>query len=173
LAPFLKRTGKEDAHSERAPGPPPLDVVANEKESPMGTMRWQPAWWNDQYASSWDRVKEAMRRDWEQTKHDLSIKGGHQLNQNVGDTVKQAAGKEAIPPADRANPPKVVGEWSDVELPHQYGFGARDRYGSQHARWSAELEEQLRREWETGNQGARRGWEDVKTDVRRGYEYRR
>jgi hypothetical protein len=139
----------------------------------MGTMRWQPAWWNDQYASAWDRVKEAMRRDWEQTKHDLSIKGGHELNQNVGDTVKQAAGKEVIPSDDRANPPKVIGEWNEVELPHQYGYGARDRYGSQHTAWSRELEDTLKKEWEGGQKATHRGWEDVKGDVRRGYEYRR
>ena len=50
----------------------------------MATMKWQPAWWNDNHASAWDRVKEAMRRDWEQTKHDLHIKGGHELNQDIG-----------------------------------------------------------------------------------------
>jgi hypothetical protein len=139
----------------------------------MGTMRWQPPWWNDQHANSWERVKEAMRRDWEQTKQDLHVKGGHELNQNVGDTVKQAAGKEAIPPADKANPPKVIGEWNDVELPYQYGFGARDKYGSQHTAWSRELEDTLRKEWDTGRDLTHKDWDDVKGYVRRGYEYRR
>ena len=46
----------------------------------MGTMKWQPAWWNEGHASAWDRVKEAMRRDWEQTKQDMKMKGGHELN---------------------------------------------------------------------------------------------
>jgi len=139
----------------------------------MGTMRWQPAWWNEHYASAWDRVKEAMRRDWEQTKHDLSMKGGHELNQNVGDTVKQAAGKEAIPSEDRPNPPKVIGEWNDVEIPYRYGFGARDRYGSQYNAWSGELESTLRKEWESGQNAPNTRWDDVKSYVRRGYEYRR
>jgi hypothetical protein len=139
----------------------------------MGTMRWQPAWWNDQYASGWDRVKEAMRRDWEQTKHDLSIKGGHELNQDLTDTVKQAAGKEAIPSNDRPNPPQVIGEWNDVELPYQYGYGARDRYGSSHTAWSRDLEDTLRKEWESGQSAPNNRWDDVKGYVRRGYEYRR
>jgi len=139
----------------------------------MGTMRWQPAWWNDNYASAWDRVKEAMRRDWEQTKHDVHLKGGHELNQNVGDTLKQAAGKEAIPPADQLNPPKVIGEWNDVEIPYRYGFGARDRYGSQYSAWSGELESTLRKEWESGQNAPNTRWDDVKSYVRRGYEYRR
>lgn len=44
------------------------------------------------------KVKEALKRDWEQTKHDVSKKKGEELEQNVADTVKQATGKEAIPP---------------------------------------------------------------------------
>lgn len=44
------------------------------------------------------KVKEALKRDWEQTKHDFSKKKGVDLNQDVGDTLKQAAGKEPIPP---------------------------------------------------------------------------
>ena len=43
------------------------------------------------------KVKEALKRDWEQTKHDITRKGPD-LNQDVSDTVKQAAGKEPIPP---------------------------------------------------------------------------
>lgn len=55
----------------------------------------RPAWWNDQHNSAWDRVKEAMRRDWEQTRADFG--GGRDLNQNVVDTVLQAVGSEPLP----------------------------------------------------------------------------
>jgi hypothetical protein len=66
-----------------------------------------PSWWNDQHASAWDRVKEALLRDWEQTKADLSgQKLGHDLNQDVGDTLKQAAGKQEIPVALKQNVPE-------------------------------------------------------------------
>lgn len=45
------------------------------------------------------QVKEALKRDWEQTKSDLTgHKKGQDLDQNVGDTVKQATGKEPLPP---------------------------------------------------------------------------
>lgn len=43
------------------------------------------------------KAKEALKRDWEQTKHDVTRKGTD-LNQDVGDTVKQATGKEPVPP---------------------------------------------------------------------------
>jgi hypothetical protein len=58
----------------------------------------RPQWWSDKHTSTWDRVKEALRRDWEQTKNDFSSGSGADLNQDIGDTVKQATGAEALPP---------------------------------------------------------------------------
>ncbi len=138
----------------------------------MGTMKWQPKWFTTEHASAWDRVKEAMRRDWEQTKHDLHMKGGHELNQGLSDTVKQAAGKEAMPPIDKANPPKVIGSWDDVELPLEYGYAARMKYGEAHTAWTNELETTLRSEWDQGRSATGRAWDDVRDHVKRGYEYR-
>ena len=46
---------------------------------------------------------EALKRDWEQTKHDLNTDKGRELNQDVGDTVGQAVGKKPIPPRDVPN----------------------------------------------------------------------
>ena len=45
-----------------------------------------------------DRVTDALQRDWEQTKHDLPGLHGEDLDQDVGDTVRQATGKEEPPP---------------------------------------------------------------------------
>ena len=39
-------------------------------------------------------VKDALKNDWEQTKSDLPGLEGKDLDQDVDDTVKQAAGKE-------------------------------------------------------------------------------
>jgi len=133
----------------------------------MGTMRWKPSWWKDDtHASGWDRVKEAMRRDWTQTKHDFHL-GGHELNQNVKDTVKQMTGKEAMPPTTAANPPKVIGSFDDAELPMEYGYGARRQFGGD--RFS-NVEPQLRSEWDKNAANYGR-WDDVRDYVRRGYEY--
>jgi hypothetical protein len=54
--------------------------------------------------STGDRVKEALERDLEQTKSDLPGLEGQDLDQDVSDTVKQAAGKEPIPPEGEPNP---------------------------------------------------------------------
>ena len=74
-------------------------------------------WWKDTNTSAWDRVKEALRRDWEQTRSDFSGgKKGKDLNQDAGDTVAHALGNKPIPPGDTPNPPDAQG----VEM------GARD-----------------------------------------------
>ena len=132
---------------------------------------WQPIWWKeDVHGSAWSRTREAMKRDWEQTKKDMHV-GGHELNQNVSDTVKQAAGKESIPRFDQANPPKVVGNWDEVEFPMGYGFGAKTKYGSEYPQWNDRLEGTLKSEWDSGKSQTRKEWNDVTRWVRHGYEY--
>lgn len=42
-----------------------------------------------------DNAKEALKRDLEQTKHDVPGLEGKDLDQDVDDTVKQAMGKES------------------------------------------------------------------------------
>jgi len=41
-----------------------------------------------------DNVKEALKNDLEQTKHDLPGLDGKDIDQDADDTVKQALGKE-------------------------------------------------------------------------------
>ena len=140
----------------------------------MGTIstKWRPTWWKqDEHESAWDLVKEALHRDWEQTKHDLKL-GGHEMNQGVGDTLKQAGGSEKIPAMDKANPPKVIGEWNDAEVPYAYGYGARKQFGAQHPQWNEGLETKLKSEWTAAQDKARRDWDEMKSFVRRGYEYK-
>lgn len=51
-----------------------------------------------------DQIGDAVERDWEQTKSDMPGLEGKDLDQDVDDTVKQAAGREPIPPDDEPNP---------------------------------------------------------------------
>ena len=41
---------------------------------------------------------EALKRDWEQTKHDFKKNSGRELNQDVDDTLGQAVGTRETPP---------------------------------------------------------------------------
>lgn len=134
----------------------------------MATMKnWKPNWWKEEtHGSAWDRVREAMRRDWQQTKHDLHM-GGHELNQTAKDTVKQISGKEEIRP-DLPNPPKVIGSFDDAELPLGYGYGAQQQYP--HKKFN-DVETNLRGDWDQKQTG--KNWDEVRDYVRRGYEYDR
>jgi hypothetical protein len=121
-----------------------------------------PQWWTKENDSGWDRVKEAFRRDWDQTKHDL---GGKQpdLNQDVGDTIKQATGKEPVPP--RGQP-----VYEKREPAYRFGYGARTYYGKRFPTWNDQLEQELRRDWRgispEGN------WDADVADIRSGWNYK-
>lgn len=140
--------------------------------------RANPAWWTEKHDSSWERVREAMRRDWEQTKYDMGV-GGRQLDQDVGETVKQAAGKQAIPPRNVPTPdedftavtPSTRGGWDDVEGPLGYGYGARMTYGEKYPVWNEELERNLETDWRASDRETSHPWQRAKSMVRRGYEY--
>ena len=93
--------------------------------------------------STWERVKEALRRDWNQTKKDLMI-GGRDLQQTVGDTIKQATGAEPVPPPGMASM-----HWDEIEPAVRFGYAARHHYD--HEAWDPELESRLRSEWDEVN----------------------
>jgi hypothetical protein len=119
-----------------------------------------PSWWTADHSSAWERAKAALARDWEQTKADVSD-GGRELNQDAGDTLKQAAGKAPIPAAHVPNP-----SWSEAEPALRYGYGARVYHGG--GEWSDRLEGELSRDWESSNGSGT--WEKVKAAVQRGWD---
>jgi hypothetical protein len=140
-------------------------------EEAMATMN-KPTWFKPEHASEWARIKEALRRDWDQTKHDLHM-GGHNLNQTIADTGEQLGGVNP-PPDERPMPAKVIGDvsdWETVEEPVGYGYAARAQYGTQHPKWNDKLETTLHSEWDGMRAGAGRTWDEVKGKVRHGYEY--
>lgn len=53
--------------------------------------------------STADKSKEALKRDWEQTKADMPGDAGKELDQDVDDTARQAAGKQPIPGENTPN----------------------------------------------------------------------
>jgi hypothetical protein len=122
-----------------------------------------PAWWNDEDETAWERTKEAFRRDWDQTKHDL---GGDEpdTDQQVGDTVKQATGKEAIPP--RGEP-----TYDKVEPAYRYGYRARSHYGQENAVWDDELEARLKEEWTSLDPSRKAFWKEDRDAIRYGWEF--
>lgn len=123
--------------------------------------RRNPNWWNKDNDSAWERVKAAFKRDWDQTKHDF---GGNEpdTNQDVDDTVKQAAGKQPIP--SRGMP-----TIEEVEDAHRFGYGARSHYGSRYSKWDNSLESELKRDWQTTYND--RDWMTYRDHIRHGWDY--
>ncbi|HWD19758.1 MAG TPA: hypothetical protein VHB20_10820 [Verrucomicrobiae bacterium] len=124
--------------------------------------RSNPKWWTKDNDSSWDRVKAAMKRDWDQTKHDV---GGKQpdTNQDVNDTVKQASGKQSIPP-------RGVPNYDTAEPALRFGYGARSQYGKKYSKWTPDLENELKRDWTESNRDV--NWDDESRYIRSGWEYK-
>lgn len=125
-----------------------------------------PSWWNDEHSQAWERAKEALRRDWEQTKADFGA-GGHDLNQSLGNTLAQAAGRQPMPPGDIATAPAANDlSWHAAEPALRYGYGARAHHDDHD--WNRALEEKLHEEWATTLTDT--PWERVKHAVRRGWD---
>lgn len=127
----------------------------------MDKNRYNATWWSKDHDSAWDHVKAAFRRDWEQTKHDLGGKKPD-LNQDVPDTVKQAAGKQIIPPPSVPN-------FDEHEPAFRFGYGARRHYGKEYPKWDSKLERTLQNDWSPSSDGT--SWTRYSQAVRRGYEY--
>jgi hypothetical protein len=144
----LKKLKKND-------GQPQINNIMNQYKNPN--------WWNQENDSAWERAKAAFKRDWDQTKHDL---GGHEpdTDQKIGNTTRQAAGKEAIPP-------RGVPTYEEVEPAYRYGFGARSKYGAEHSEWDDELEARLKGEWETIAPARKLTWMQDRAAIRRGWDY--
>ena len=134
-----------------------------------------PQWWSTQQTSTWERVKEALSRDWEQTKADFSNEYGKDLDQNAGDTLKQAIGTEPIPaphqktPADNSSGDarREAPQWTDAEPAIRYGYGAAHHYGD-HKGWDDKVEDKLKGEWSDMRSG--RTWNEAKSHVRYGWD---
>jgi hypothetical protein len=122
-----------------------------------------PKWWTEENDSAWNRVKLAVKRDWDQTKHDL---GGDEpeTNQSAGRTVNQARGKETIPP--RGQP-----AYAELEPAHRFGYGARSHYGPDFDTWDDELETRLKEEWKQIAPQRKQTWMQDRAAIRHGWEY--
>jgi hypothetical protein len=101
--------------------------------------------------SGWDRVKAAFANDWEQTKRDFGSKTARDLNQDVDDTVKQAAGSPD--------------GFENHEQAFRFGYAANRQFRSQYPTWNSDLESRLRSDY-----GA--DFDRDRAYIRHAYEYR-
>lgn len=121
--------------------------------------------------STWERVREALRRDWEQTRHELTGSSGHELNQDAVDTLKQAVGRQPIPLNDAPNPPRVVATWEQAEHAIRFGYEAAQLHAHGYPTWTSHLASMLAKRWSEEQRSAP-AWKEMEGFVRHGYEYR-
>jgi len=145
--------------------------MANMAVHPGAVLRHEPSWWNDHHSRAWDRVREAFARDWAQTQADFSSTHGQELGQSLTDTLKQAVGRQPIPPRgtpnDHHSDDVTSLRYEDAEPALRYGYGA-SAYYFDHDVWDASLEAKLRDDWSEVDPS--RDWADVREHVRRGWE---
>jgi hypothetical protein len=99
-----------------------------------------PTFWTPTQQTAWERVRDAVRRDWIQTKADLGLPGGHDLAQTAKDTVKQAFGDRIIPGGEAAGV-----RWDIARQAMRLGHGAATYWRDE--RWTEALETRVKREW--------------------------
>jgi hypothetical protein len=114
-------------------------------------MKNKPNWYTNDNDNAWDRVKTAFRNDWEQTKHDFGSRRARDLDQDVDDTVKQAAGTDDA--------------FENHEQAFRFGYAAQRQYKSRYPTWSSDLDKTLRTDYGDNY--------DLDRDyIRHAYEYR-
>jgi len=91
-----------------------------------------------EYPSGWSRIKRALSRDWEQTKSDFTGTHGQDLDQQLGDTLKQAVGAAPIPRPGRRNH-SIDFEEADLA----YRFTRRDGRDANLRRWTPDPDREL------------------------------
>lgn len=92
--------------------------------------------------STWERIKKAFANDWEQTKADFGVDGARDMDQDVDDTIKQAAG------SDNA--------FENREQAFRFGFAANRHYRSKYPKWNRDLENRLQNDYDGDYQSDRR-----------------
>lgn len=96
---------------------------------------------------SWAKVRDAFRRDWEQTKADFSSQDGQRLNQSAGDTLNQALGWQPLPaPGEKSHPSDAKETQRELERAQQRArkaeaaiVGAKTGIAEEHARLSEKI----------------------------------
>lgn len=112
----------------------------------------RPSWYTDEHDKGWDNVKVAFSRDWEQTKHDFGSDTARDLDQNVGDTVRQAT----------SGAPDT---FERHEQPFRFGYAAQRQYRTKYPTWNDDLETRLRQDY--GSE-----FDRDRDYIRHAYEYR-
>jgi hypothetical protein len=123
----------------------------------------------DEHRGTWERVKAAVRRDWEQTKRDLSGGArGRDLDQGAMDTLRQMFGTQPVPPEGEPTGVDLDIDWEGAEPATRFGYTEADKYPSD---WNRDVEERLASDWKGTHPDLE--WHAARPHVFIGWRYRR
>jgi hypothetical protein len=137
-------------------------IKTNKPEAIMKQYK-NPGWWTRDHETAWNCVKEAMKRDWMQTKRDWS---GDEIDvpQNTGTTLRQTIVRKILSPCDQL-------AYETWEPAYRFGYGARLKFGSEYSAWNTNLEICLARDWRSINATRRQTWDQDREAIRYGWNY--
>ncbi len=137
------------------------DLIATKKRASQNLsdvalhqVHWRADWWAPEHTSSWERVKAAFRKDWQQTKAHVGAGTALPEEQRVGDTLAEMSGKTSAP----------IDSFESQEPAFRYGYGAAYHYRDRE--WDPSLERELQ-----SNYGGL--WDPAKANIRDGWNYAR
>ncbi|HRX81676.1 MAG TPA: hypothetical protein P5307_21555 [Pirellulaceae bacterium] len=97
-------------------------------------MNDKTSYYTEEDLTTWERVKKAFANDWEQTKADFGVDGARDMDQDVDDTIKQAAGSDDA--------------FENRSQAFRFGFAAQRRYKSKYPTWHNDLDSHLRTQYD-------------------------
>lgn len=132
---------------------------------------FEPEWWSIRHTTLWQERLPALRADFERRSDPALPEPLAQLGPNDA-LVQQHPVTPRNVDVDHAhrvpdNDWEVGTHWEQLEPALRFGVGARAQY-LRYERWTEELEQQLRLDWET--QRGPGAWDEVKASIRRGFE---
>lgn len=111
-----------------------------------------PKWWTKQHDRAWRLAREALRTEWERLQADPGA--------DAGDVEQQTA---------QAPPPEHEAGFEDCEAAFRFGFGARERFGTDFLSWNDNLQRRLEQEWQ--DMGGEDDWDEYLPAIRHAWEF--
>jgi hypothetical protein len=159
------------------------------------TQQWHASYWDEnKHGSAWERVKEAIKRDWVQTKADFNAHPGapnplyvtNELDdrpQGATASAETTTGQNVIRPGGVQDPKgftktrdvkegeRLEHEFEDNLVAIEYGFVAHEYYGPRFGDWNEEVERKLESEWNPQETGMK--FDQAKRYVKKGWDFRK
>ena len=123
-----------------------------------------PKWWSQENEAAWERVRPAMKREWDETEHDVETSGNPDTNSISSHMARQARGKQATLPQNQLT-------YEEMEPAYRFGYGARLAYRAEYPQWDDLLERRLREDWRILDPARNHRWEKFRDAVRFGWDF--